>query len=130
MDDKARRRFGALLGARRDALLASGPDKIEPNRRDSATSGVPDDDEQALSEMLQTLASTRNRESAQLLAAIDRALAKLADRPDEYGTCEDCEEDIPARRLEVMPWAALCTECQSKQDPKRNVARKKLTDYR
>jgi DnaK suppressor protein len=80
--------------------------------------------------MLQTLASTRNRESAQLLAAIDRALAKLADRPDEYGTCEDCEEDIPARRLEVMPWAALCTECQSKQDPKRNVARKKITDYR
>ena len=27
-------------------------------------------------------------------------------------------------------WAALCTECQAKADPKRGVARKKVTDYR
>ena len=80
--------------------------------------------------MLQTLASTRNRESAQLRAAMDRALRKLELEPDDFGACEDCGENIPARRLEVMPWAALCTPCQSKRDPKRNVARKNITDYR
>jgi len=130
MDPKSLRRWRSLLTTRRAELVAAGSAKIEPNRRDATTSGVADEDEQALSEMLQTLASTRNRESAQLLAAMDRALRKIELEPDDFGACEDCEEDIPARRLEVMPWAAFCTGCQAKQDPQRNVARKKITDYR
>jgi DnaK suppressor protein len=130
MDARTRDRFVKLLAGRRAELLAAGPEKIEPNRKDPTTSGVADDDEQALSEMLQTLASTRNRDNAKTIAAIDRALRKLHDAPEDYGACEDCGEDIPARRLEVMPWAALCTECQAKQDPARNVSRRKLTDYR
>jgi DnaK suppressor protein len=130
MDARTRTRLHTVLDDRRAQILAAGPHRIEPNRRDVATTGVADDDEQALSEMLQTLASTRNREDAQLLASIDKALAKLEHHPDDFGACEDCGEDIPPRRLEVMPWAAYCTECQSKVDPQRNVARKKLTDYR
>jgi DnaK suppressor protein len=130
MDARQRSRLQAALTARRAQIVSTGPHKIEPNRKDEATSGVADDDEQALSEMLQTLASTRNREDAQLLATIDKALRKLDQLPDEFGACEDCGEEIPARRLDVMPWAAYCTECQSKLDPRRNVARKKLTDYR
>ena len=130
MDVRERVRLEKVLRDRRASVLAKGPNKIEPNRRDAATSGTPDDDEQALSEMLQTLASTRNREDAQLLASIDRSLAKLARDPDGVGTCEDCGEDIPQRRLDVMPWAQFCTECQAKVDPRRNVARKSITDYK
>lgn len=123
-------RWKKVLLDRRAELVAAGPNRIEPNRRDTATTGVADDDEQALSEMLQTLASTRNRDSARTLAAIDHALGKLRTAPDDFGTCEDCGEDIPAKRLQVLPWAALCAECQAKVDPRRNVARKKITDYR
>jgi DnaK suppressor protein len=127
---RARARWQSRLTTRRGELVAAGPHKIEPNRRDPTTSGIADEDEQALSEMLQTLASSRNRDDARELAAIDRALTKLRDEPEDFGVCEDCGEDIPERRLEVMPWAAFCTECQQKVDPRRNVARKKLTDYR
>ena len=129
MDVRERARLEKVLRDHRTEIVAKGPNKIEPNRRDAATSGTPDDDEQALSEMLQTLASTRNREDAQLLATIDRSLAKLARDPEDFGTCEDCGEDIPQRRLDVMPWARFCTECQAKVDPRRNVARKSLTDF-
>ena len=129
MDAKQRSRYTKLLTDRRDQLLTAGADKIEPNRKDEATSGVADEDEQALSEMLQTLASTRNRDHAKSLAAIHRALAKLRDAPEDFGACEDCGENIPTQRLTLMPWAALCTECQAKVDPRRGVARKKITDY-
>ena len=130
MDARARTRLGELLQRRRAELLAAGPERIEPNRKDTATSGVADDDEQALSEMMQTLASTRNRGSAATIALIDKAMRKLRDAPDELGVCEDCGDDIAAKRLEVMPWASLCTECQANNDPKRNVGRKSLTDYK
>jgi RNA polymerase-binding transcription factor DksA len=28
-----------------------------------------------------------------------------------------------------MPYATLCTECQSARDPRRGVSRKSLTDF-
>jgi len=30
-----------------------------------------------------------------------------------YGFCERCEELIPAKRLDALPWARLCVTCQS-----------------
>jgi DnaK suppressor protein len=114
----------------RAELVSSGPAKIEPNRTDPASTGVADEDAQALSEMLQVLASQRNRGQADLLAKIDRALRKLADAPEDYGLCEECEEEISPKRLEVMPHAQFCSACQSKRDPARGGVRKKLTDYR
>lgn len=130
MNEAKRRHFETLLVERRERLIAEGPAKIEPNRKDPTTVGVADEDEQALSEMLQTLASARNRDGARELGAIDRALRKLRDEADEYGVCEDCGDDIPEKRLAVMPWAAFCAECQGAHDPKRNVARTKITDYK
>src|SRR5262249_8767385 len=114
----------------RDKLVADGPQKIEPNRKDASTVGVSDEDEQALSEMLQTLASARNQGSARELGEIDRALRKLRDEPEEFGVCEDCGDDIAEKRLTVMPFARFCAECQAAADPKRNVARKSVTDYK
>lgn len=130
MNEAKRGRFRALLEQRRERLVHEGPAKIEPNRKDPTTVGVADEDEQALSEMLQTLASARNRDSAREVREIDRALRKLRDEPDEFGVCEDCGDDIPEKRLAVMPWAAFCAECQGAHDPKRNVARTKVTDYK
>ena len=34
----------------------------------------------------------------------------------EYGTCEDCEEPISARRLAAIPWATVCVKCQEVRD--------------
>ncbi len=130
MTPKQRARFRAALEKARGELLRSGPAKIEPNRTDPASTGVSDEDAQALSEMMQVLASQRNRGQAELVAKIDRALRKLADAPEDYGLCEDCEEPIPAKRLEAMPYAALCAPCQAKRDPVRGGTRRKLTDYR
>jgi DnaK suppressor protein len=123
-------RWENLLLARREAIVAAGNAPIEPNRKDAATVGVADEDEQALSEMLQTLASARNKDSARELAEIDRALRKLHQAPDDFGQCEDCGDDIPEKRLLLMPHARYCAECQGKLDPKRNQARTKITDYR
>jgi DnaK suppressor protein len=130
MTEAKRRSFAAALQARRDQLIAAGPAKIEPNRKDPGAVGVADEDEQALSEMLQTLASTRNRDSAREVGEIDRALGKLRDAPEDYGVCEDCGDDIAEKRLSVMPFARFCAECQAAADPKRNVARKSVTDYK
>jgi DnaK suppressor protein len=114
----------------RAAALAADPARIEPNRRDPASTGVADEDAQALSEMLQVLASQRNRGQAEMVDRIDKALARLAAEPDDFGLCQDCEEAIPPRRLEVMPWALRCAPCQARIEPRLGAPRRKITDYR
>jgi DnaK suppressor protein len=114
----------------RAELVSTGPARIEPNRTDPATAGVADEDAQALSEMMQVLASQRNRGQAELVGRIDRALARLAAEPDDFGLCQDCEEPIPARRLALMPYATRCAACQARVEPKPGAPRKSLTDYR
>jgi DnaK suppressor protein len=114
----------------RAAVLQAGPARIEPNRRDPATTGVADEDAQALSEMMQVLASKRNEGQAALLRQVDRALAKLAEAPETYGLCEECAEEIAPKRLALVPHATLCVTCQAKRDPKLGASRKKLTDFR
>jgi DnaK suppressor protein len=130
MDARQRLAHRRKLERLRAEILRAGPARIEPNRRDPATTGVADEDAQALSEMLQVLASRRNEGKAALLREVDRALAKLADAPEDFGLCEGCEEPIAAKRLALVPWAVLCVACQARRDPKLGGSRKKLTDFR
>lgn len=124
--EESRRKLTLL----RAKLVARGPARIEPNRADPSTAGVADEDAQALSEMLQVLASQHNRGQAELVSKIDRALEKLSLSPEEFGLCEDCEEELDPRRLSLMPYATRCAACQARTEPRRGQGRKNLRDYK
>jgi DnaK suppressor protein len=130
MTPKQRENHRKTLERLRAEVLQVAPAQIEPNRKDPATTGVADEDAQALSEMMQVLASKRNEGKAALLRQIDHALTKLVDAPDDFGLCEECEEEIAPKRLAAVPYATLCVACQGKRDPKLGGTRKKLTDYK
>lgn len=130
MNEKQLEKFRQRLLSLRDEILDKRPAEIEPNRTDGAKAG-PDEDEQPLNEMLQAIASNRNRNAATVLSLIDAALARIRNEPDDFGLCQDCEDDISPRRLDAMPYAELCIRCQSKRDEHRaGPTRRKLTEYR
>jgi phage/conjugal plasmid C-4 type zinc finger TraR family protein len=56
------------------------------------------------------------------LIAIERALAKMA--TGNFGFCEECGEEIPPKRLSVLPEARLCAGCQAYEE--RQNARTRL----
>lgn len=57
------------------------------------------------------------------LRMIDEALDRM--KSGDYGSCLACEEPIPAKRLNAVPWARYCVECQetvgSEMDQERAV---------
>ena len=55
----------------------------------------------------------------EILRRIELALRHIRD--GTYGVCEDCNEDIPNERLDVLPFATLCLKCQ--QDNERRGGR-------
>ena len=46
----------------------------------------------------------------EILKEIESALERI--ETDEYGVCGACEEKIPAKRLQAVPWARYCIDCQ------------------
>lgn len=47
------------------------------------------------------------------LEDIDAALARLD--AGTYGLCEDCGKPVPAGRLEIIPYARRCVQCQQRR---------------
>lgn len=57
---------------------------------------------------------------------IDEALARLAE--GTYGVCADCGVEISAKRLEAVPFAKLCVECQAKQELLEKIEKEEERD--
>jgi RNA polymerase-binding protein DksA len=53
----------------------------------------------------------------QQLALVDDALERLA--AGTFGTCIRCGRPIAADRLEALPWAPRCIDCQRLADHER-----------
>ncbi len=127
MEPEELEEFRIALVARRDELVAEGDIAIEPKKDEG--DHKPDDDEAPLTEMNQVIASKRNKARALELQRIESALKRIANTPDDFGYCLDCEEPINPKRLEVMPWALRCVECADDRAPKRGGRRRHLADF-
>jgi len=55
------------------------------------------------------------------LSDIEDALRKL--KEGTYGICEECKARIPPERLEMVPFARLCRECQEIKDRDGKIKR-------
>jgi DnaK suppressor protein len=53
---------------------------------------------------------TLEENSEHVLAEIDAALKRIEE--GTYGTCTNCDRPIALERLEALPWATLCIDCQ------------------
>ena len=51
---------------------------------------------------------------ARSLREVKAAIARIED--GSYGVCESCEEAITPRRLDAVPWARYCVQCQDSLD--------------
>lgn len=117
-------RYRALLADLRRHLDTSGP-----HRPDDADD-LRDEDLAPLSEMLQSIASNRNKNRAGILKLVVAALNRIDNDPDTYGLCTECEEPLANGRLDLMPYAELCVPCQQAHErPKNTSGRRSLTDF-
>lgn len=131
MNTESRMKYKAQLLDIRRSVTSDGTSPIKVENSGLAHE-IQDEDTQPLSEMSQVIASNRNRNRTASLDRIDSAIAHIENHPDEFGICQDCGEDIPVKRLDLMPFAELCARCQQAKDEtaKGLPGRRHLTDYK
>jgi RNA polymerase-binding transcription factor DksA len=60
-------------------------------------------------EMDTVMAERASRE----LEAIDEALHRFYETPEQFGICENTGDPIPLERLELVPWTRTCIEADA-----------------
>ena len=98
-----------VLIKRRDALrkaLAGDLSLLKELREQTSGDVVDFALDSAQDEISSQLAEVESRELSQIESALEMM------RDGTYGICEGCEKPIPLARLQALPYAATCIECQ------------------
>ncbi|MDQ3799470.1 MAG: TraR/DksA family transcriptional regulator [Acidobacteriota bacterium] len=94
------------LIAERDVLFA----KLSGNDLSVDDTETPDPVDLAVQNYSKNVILAVSENETRQLMLIDEALQRIED--EEYGTCQNCNKEIQAKRLAAIPWARYCLSCQ------------------
>ncbi len=106
-------RFRKLLEEKRDDIIRKAKQTLDEDMTLDAND-LPDEMDLASSEYLQSFTFRLRGREKSFLDKIEKALARIDD--GSFGICEECGEEISAKRLEARPETTLCIRCKEDQE--------------
>lgn len=103
------RRRQAALESKLGELL-----KLSGGREDLEIQPTADPLDQVRANTDRDMAVETLNQQARSIQDIRSALTRIEE--GDYGRCERCEEQIPPKRLDAVPWARLCVQCQAEAE--------------
>lgn len=91
--------------------------KHDEQRYRDLVQGAGDPEDDATANLLVDLNLSEVDRDVEELRAVQGALGRL--RRGEYGRCQNCGQQISPARLEALPHAALCIDCQTRAEQSR-----------
>lgn len=113
MNKKDLKRLTTILEEKRSELL-SNADRSKDLETKMDPDDLPDEMDLASSEMNQYMSLRLRDRERYLLSKLDYSLKQISE--GTYGQCEECDEPIDIKRLEVRPWVTLCIRCKEEQE--------------
>jgi len=113
MDKKKVEYYKKRLLARQEELLRAVTQSEQDGRQadEEATQDIAD---KAANSYTKEFLFHQSDENRRMLQLVNEALERMKD--GTYGQCVACEEEVQQKRLDAVPWARHCIECQEKQD--------------
>ncbi len=112
MDARAVSRLRAVLARRRDQLQATAL-SIQQELR-SITMHHPDAGDQAAATSDKNILHQQAEQATRQLRLLDDAIGRIG--AGDYGQCVMCGRGIAVARLQAIPWARYCVDCQELQE--------------
>jgi RNA polymerase-binding transcription factor len=113
MDQKKMKVFRErLLLKKQEILVAYNKNKTYGKEADEE--GSQDIADKASNSYTKEFLFSLSNNERDMLQLVDEALIRIEAK--SYGTCEVCEGELEKKRLEAVPWAKRCRECQEKQE--------------
>ncbi len=106
-------RFRRRLVAKRDELLKDLVKNREVSE-ETADEAAQDMADRATLAYTKEFAYSLSESDRRILLLIDDALRRI--EGGHFGTCVHCGQPVQEKRLEAVPWARHCLDCQELQD--------------
>lgn len=110
MEAKELERFKNKLIEKKSELIALIQKTENYGREADNDSETMDIADRATSSYTKEFMFSKSNSDRQLMQMITEALARIEE--GDFGECLNCGEDVESRRLEAVPWAKLCKNCQ------------------
>lgn len=101
-----------LLAKQEDLLRLVS--KSEHDGREADEEATQDIADKAANSYTKEFLFHQSDDNRRILQLVTEALDRM--KNGSYGLCVGCHEEIQAKRLEAVPWARHCIECQEKQE--------------
>lgn len=88
--------------------------KSEQDGREADEEATQDIADKAANSYTKEFLFHQSDENRRVLQLVHEALNRV--KNGSYGLCVACGEEVQVKRLEAVPWARHCIECQEKQD--------------
>jgi DnaK suppressor protein len=112
MDKKDLEHFREILKAQLAELLGHGEETVSEMIEEKEM--FPDPTDRALFESTQNFTLRIRDRERKLITKVQEALERVDD--GTFGICEECEEDIPKKRIEARPVTTLCVKCKTEAE--------------
>ena len=113
MDKTELKQYGTILTAKRIELAS------QLRKRDGiAIEKTPDASDEVRLAAERELMTRKLEQESKRLRDVQAALERI--EQGIYGVCLNCEEEIRPKRLNAVPWASLCIDCQELEDQHRH----------
>jgi DnaK suppressor protein len=83
----------------------------EGRAADDATQDIAD---RAANSYTKEFLFSQSNHERDILSLVDEAMERL--KTPDFGVCLNCQKDVQQKRLDAVPWARHCIECQEKQE--------------
>jgi len=113
MDKKKAEMFRKRLLAKQEELLRQ-VSKSEQDGRQADEEATQDIADKAANSYTKEFLFHQSDDNRRMLQLVNEALERLTN--GSYGLCVACHEEVQQKRLEAVPWARHCIECQEKQE--------------
>lgn len=113
MDKRKSEEFRKRLLTKKDELLRL-VSKSEQDGREADEEGTQDIADKAANSYTKEFLFHQSDDNRRVLQLVNEALDRLKD--GSFGLCVACSQEVQAKRLEAVPWARHCIECQEKQE--------------
>lgn len=113
MDKRKVEHYRKQLLAKREEIRRM-VSRSEQDGREADNGTTQDPGDRAANSYTKEFLFHQSDDNRRILQLIQDALQR-ADQ-GSYGLCVECQEDVQRKRLDAVPWARHCIECQEKQE--------------
>ena len=113
MDKRKAEMFRKRLLAKQEELLRLVT-KTEQDGREADEEATQDIADKAANSYTKEFLFHQSDDNRRMLHLVNDALDRI--KSSSYGLCAACQEEVQPKRLDAVPWARHCIECQEKQE--------------